>query len=337
MKKIFLVITFTVIFAGVFAAPVSLVEAANSLKAELLWEPLSASAVLLKNGNQLHFKVDESIMLINYKKMEIIDPPKMVDGTVFISQDFFKRAENLLMPTIPGGTYKIGAILIDPGHGGRDVGAVGNITVSDKKTKIYEKDINLKVSEILFHGLKNVYPNKQIRMTRNSDIFLTLEQRVEIANAIPLESDEAILYVSIHTNSAFDKKASGFEVWYLSPGYRRNVLDSDGVDENLHPILNSMLEEEFTKESILIAKFILDGMDAEIGKKSVNRGVKAEEWFVVRNANMPSVLVEMGFISNPDEAVLLNDEKYLQELSKGIQNGLHSFITFFERAAQRNL
>ena len=78
-----------------------------------------------------------------------------------------------------------------------------------------------------------------------------------------------------------------------------DVIDKKDADNDstLFPILNSMMEEEYTTESIMIAKFIMDGLQAQIGKESNARGMKAEEWFVVRNSNMPSVLIELGFVS----------------------------------------
>ena len=93
-----------------------------------------------------------------------------------------------------------------------------------------------------------------------------------------------------------------------------------------------MMEEEYTTESILIAKFILEGIGAQVGNLSKARGIKAEEWFVVRNTKMPSVLIETGFLSNKKEAALLLDDKYLQKLSFGIYNGLQAFVTHFERS-----
>ena len=139
--------------------------------------------------------------------------------------------------------------------------------------------------------------------------------------------------MSVHVNSNFDESASGYEVWYLSPGYRRQVIDSKTTDDkSLSTILNSMMEEEYTTESILIAKFILEGIGAQVGNLSKARGIKAEEWFVVRNTKMPSVLIETGFLSNKKEAALLLDDKYLQKLSFGIYNGLQAFVTHFERS-----
>ncbi len=92
------------------------------------------------------------------------------------------------------------------------------------------------------------------------------------------------------------------------------------------------MEEEYTTESILIAKFIMDGLNAQIGSKTVSRGIKAEEWFVVKNSKMPSVLIELGFVSNPAEAALLNDKAYLQKSALGIYNGITAFVSHFERS-----
>ena len=168
-------------------------------------------------------------------------------------------------------------------------------------------------------------------MTREDDIYPSLEARVNMANSVELESHEAVIYVSIHANAAFNKNSTGFEVWYLSPDYRRTVIDSKTVDTaEIVPILNSMMEEEFTTESILIAKSILDGLEAEIGDVSNNRGLKAESWFVVRNARMPSVLIELGFVTNEDEARLLDNSDYLQKYAAGIYNGIVNFVSYFE-------
>ncbi len=231
------------------------------------------------------------------------------------------------------GTYSIGAILIDPGHGGKDPGASSTFTIKGKKTTVVEKDINLRVGLRLFDMLSKAYPKKRIMMTRSTDKYLTLEERTNIANSIKLGDNEAVLYLSVHVNASLDKDATGFEVWYLSPGYRRQVIDSkDEDDKSLLSILNSMMEEEYTTESILMAKFIEDGINAQVGSLSPRRGIKEEEWFVVRNAKMPSVLVETGFLSNEQEAALLSDEDYLKKLSLGIYNGLGAFITHFERS-----
>ncbi len=83
----------------------------------------------------------------------------------------------------------------------------------------------------------------------------------------------------------------------------------------------------------MIAKFIMDGLSSQIGSQSVSRGIKAEEWFVVRNSKMPSVLVELGFLTNYAEACNLNNKAYLQKQALGIYNGINAFVTHFERSS----
>lgn len=299
----------------------------------LYWDTLSESGIMEKNGHQLSFRAGDGFVLQDYKKLAAVTSPEIKDGQIFVSTDFMDSALKFFSTETSESGYKIGAILIDPGHGGKDPGAMDTHTINGKKVTIREKDINLSVGKMLYSKLKSAYPEKNIMMTRSTDKFLTLSERTDIANAVKLKDKEAILYISVHVNSSLDKKASGYEVWYLSPGYRRTVLEKTGdVDKNLFTVMNSMMEEEYTTESILIAKFIMDGMTAQVGKLSTARGIKAEEWFVVRNSNMPAVLVELGFLTNEAEAKNLNDNSYLQKLSLGIFNGLTAFVTHFERS-----
>ncbi len=311
---------------------ISLLEASENLGSSLFWDPITNSGILEKNGNSVSFALNQEIVVYNFRDFAITEPPILQNDKVFISKNLVESAKNLFATPITEANFKIGAILIDAGHGGKDPGTVGSVTKNGKKIQLNEKDIVLTVANNLHDMLKAKYPDKKIMMTRSTDVYLTLEQRVEIANSVKLAENEAIVYVSIHANSAFDKKASGFETWYLSPGYRRNILTENDADAEILPILNSMLEEEFTTESILIAKFIDDGMKKQIGDLSKSRGLKEEEWFVVRNANMPSVLVEVGFVSNPEEALLLSDQNYLRKVALGIYNGVSSFVTHFEHS-----
>ena len=312
---------------------ISVQEASSQLSANLFWDPMTKSGILEKDGNSLAFALNQEIAISNFKDFSVTNAPYMKDDIVYIHKDLLEKAKDLFSTPLLDTNFKIGAILIDPGHGGKDPGAVGTYTVKGKKVTINEKDVNLKVGKMLYSRLKSAYPDKNISLTRSTDKFLSLSQRTDIANSIKLKDKEAILYISIHVNASLDKKASGYEVWYLSPGYRRTVLDKNSTDDkNLFPILNSMMEEEYTTESILIAKFIMDGIQAQVENLSSPRGIKAEEWFVVRNSNMPAVLVELGFVSNEKEALLLYDESYLQKLSLGIYNGLAAFVMHFERS-----
>ncbi|MCR4953854.1 MAG: N-acetylmuramoyl-L-alanine amidase [Treponema sp.] len=311
-----------------------LAEKAKSLGMTFYWDSLSETGMLEKNGHQLTFRNNESIVVLDSMLMKFTDAPSIEQNKVKISQKFLSDAE-ILFSQNNSTMFKVGAVILDAGHGGKDPGALKTYKINGKNVTIQEKDITLKVAKMLYERMKTSYPDKQIILTRNTDKFLSLSERTDIANKVKVKENEAILFISVHVNSSLNKTSSGYEVWYLSPGYRRTVLDKNAVEENdsnLFEIVNSILEEEYTTESIMIAQYIMDGLQAQIGSESKARGIKAEEWFVVKNANMPSVLIELGFVSNEAEALKLNDEKYLKKATLGIYNGISAFITHFERS-----
>lgn len=333
-KKIILLFILSLICNLIFAInDIALLEKSKTNGMSLYWDSLSECGILEKNGHQLSFRNGESIVLLDSVKMAITDAPELKNNQLYVSNKFLSDAEDFFnqKSEVP---FKVGAILIDAGHGGKDPGALKTYKINGKDVTIREKDINLKVAKMLYERLHAAYPQKQIILTRSTDVFLTLGERTDIANNVKVGENEAVLFISIHVNSSLNKSSSGYEVWYLSPGYRRTVLDKSAVDndKNLFTIMNSMLEEEYTTESIMIAKFIMDGLQAQIGKESTARGIRAEEWFVVKNSNMPAVLIELGFVSNQKEALLLNDEKYLKKATLGIYNGITAFVTHFERS-----
>lgn len=311
--------------------PLMVSQAADSLGAEIFVDPVSGAVSFLKNNRIVNFKPGSPVVLFDSKPVYMdsaldTEPP-------FVPEEIFSKMQEYFSSYSMRYSYRVGAILIDPGHGGKDPGAIGSYTVDGKTVSVREKDVVLSVSLDLYNRLKTRYPDKKILLTRSGDTYPSLEDRVNMANSVELAEHEAILYISVHANAAFNKKSSGFEVWYLTPDYRRTVIDESSVDSaEILPILNSMMEEEFTTESILIAKFILDGMEEQIGDKSENRGLKAESWFVVRNARMPSVLIELGFVTNDTEVRLLSDKGYLQKCAAGIYNGLVNFISYFENS-----
>ena len=333
-KKISLLFILSLICNLIFAInDIALLEKSKTNGMSLYWDSLSECGILEKNGHQLSFRNGESLVLLDSVKMAITDAPELKNNQLYVSNKFLSDAEEFFnqKDEVP---FKVGAILIDAGHGGKDPGALKTYKINGKDVTIREKDINLKVAKMLYERLHAAYPQKQIILTRSTDVFLTLGERTDIANNVKVGENEAVLFISIHVNSSLNKSSSGYEVWYLSPGYRRTVLDKSAVDndKNLFTIMNSMLEEEYTTESMMIAKFIMDGLQAQIGKESTARGIRAEEWFVVKNSNMPAVLIELGFVSNQKEALLLNDEKYLKKATLGIYNGITAFVTHFERS-----
>jgi N-acetylmuramoyl-L-alanine amidase len=228
--------------------------------------------------------------------------------------------------------FSIAAIVVDPGHGGKDAGASGTLTVKGKKVKAVEKDITLAVSKELFALLRERFPDKRLLITRSGDTYPTLEDRVNKAHSVPLKDNEAVIFISIHANASFNRHARGYEVWYLSPEYRREIIDPAKMEgkEEVALIFNDLLEEEFTTESVLLADSIMKRFGAAFGKEMPSRGIKAEEWFVVRKARMPSVLVELGFVTNEQDAGLMIEEKGQKRFADAIFEGVEDFVERFE-------
>jgi N-acetylmuramoyl-L-alanine amidase len=314
---------------------VDLLAAASGWKATVTYDTLTGTGHILRGLDLVRFKV--GFPLYSAGAGRVLKAPAVRDAgsrleipreaVASIASWFSERdAER-------ASRFSIAAILIDPGHGGKDSGAIAEFGSGKDRLRILEKDVVLSIAGDVFSRLQDRWPDKRILITRSGDTFPSLDARVGMANEISLGINEAIIYVSIHANASFNKSASGYEVWYLNPDYRRTVVDSkksEGVDENVLPILNAMLEEEYTTESVFLARSILGGLKGGLGDIAVNRGLREEEWFVVRNAKMPSVLVEVGFVTNEAEARKLSDTDHLRKLGDGIYNGIVDFVDYFE-------
>lgn len=317
-------------------AEVSVEEVAGRIGARFLWEPFRRTGMLSTKDHVLVFKPDSGWGIFDYR--EVIPPGDIRTGdtgAILFSDDLAARLTELF-ETVDEDRPVVATVIIDPGHGGKDPGAIGKFTGEHGEVVIMEKDVVLETCLHLYSLLKARYPEKNIILTRSDDTYLKLEERTELANNISLDPREAMIFISVHANASFNTKASGYEVWYLPPEYRRDLLDPEDlqdVEEDVIPILNTMLEEEYTVESIILARSILEGLDVQVGEYTENRGLKEETWFVVRNARMPSVLIEMGFITNKEEAGYLSNPEYLKKAGRGIYNGIREFIDSFERTS----
>lgn len=314
---------------------IDVIEAAAGWKATVAYDVLTGTGHFLRGVDLVRFKRDYPVYSVG--SGTALRAPAVRDTGVrlelpseavsAITRWFAERdAER-------ASRFSIAAILIDPGHGGKDSGAIGEFGSGKDRFRILEKDVVLAIGADVYARLQARWPDKRILLTRSGDTFPSLDARVDKANDVQLVANEAIIYISIHANASFNKKASGYEVWYLNPEYRRTVVDpkkAESVDKTVLPILNAMLEEEYTTESVFLARSILGSMGTSVGDVSVNRGIREEEWFVVRNAKMPSVLVEVGFVTNETEARLLADKEHLRKLGDGIYNGIVDFVDYFE-------
>jgi N-acetylmuramoyl-L-alanine amidase len=305
---------------------------------ELHWDPFFETGSFTVAGHNAAFDTgspgETGFILLDFREIFPVPSPFVRDGLLWFPETFIAALKRALDTAVEDdrSRFRIAAIIVDPGHGGRDAGAVGNHVIDGKPLRVVEKDITLTVSKLLHSRLSAAYPDKRVLLTREGDTYPTLEDRVAIANSVPLKDNEAIVFISVHANASFNRNARGFEVWYLSPEYRRTVIDQKKYTDSAEviPILNAMLEEEFTTESIMMAQALIRRLDETLGNRMPSRGIKAEEWFVVRNARMPSVLVELGFVSNEADALLMTDDAYLRSFADSLYKGIADFVTAFE-------
>jgi N-acetylmuramoyl-L-alanine amidase len=339
------------IFCSLIVIPLSLYsltldETLNTLSAaskgesvQFRWDPLLQNGVFNLGDHFGAFstasvKGETGFLVFNNRELFNVPLPYNDNGKLEFPENFVVTLKDAFAKSFEydASRFHISTIIIDPGHGGKDPGAIARQTINGKTEQITEKDIVLKSGLILRDLLNQTYPDKRIIMTRDTDIYLTLDQRAETANAVPVKDNEAVIFISIHANSSVNSNARGYEVWHITSNYRRSLLDSSkhNYSPDISVILNAMMEEEFTTESIILANSILSGLGKELGSSAPSRGRKAENWFVVRNSRMPAVLVELGFVSNKTDAVLMTSDEGLQKLTSALYNGIKNFIGIFE-------
>jgi N-acetylmuramoyl-L-alanine amidase len=215
-------------------------------------------------------------------------------------------------------------VVIDAGHGGHDTGAIGLAHGTR------EKDLNLSVAQQLAQKISNKYPEVKVLLTRSTDVFLPLQKRADIAN-----KNHADLFISIHTNAAENKNACGAETFILGTdrmednldvAMRENAVmkmeDDQTVYQGFDPnsiesyILFELMQNQYMDNSLAFAELVQNQFVGTL--KRANRGVRQAAFWVLLKSACPSVLIEMGFLSNADE------EKWLasEEGKKGIVNGI---------------
>ncbi|MDR2841945.1 MAG: N-acetylmuramoyl-L-alanine amidase [Spirochaetaceae bacterium] len=317
----------------------SLTQAMKQIDGVLSWDPFFRSGIIQSHSHNASFQITgagrSTLVLYDNEELYVLPSPWISStGELVFPPTFVQQLTGIFNESIQNDAsrMRIAAIIIDPGHGGKDPGTSAYHTISGKKTNAVEKDIALQASKDLYSRLKAKYPDKQLIMTRAGDTFPSLEDRVTKAHSVPLKENEAIIYISIHANFSFNKDARGCEVWYLSPEYRRDVIDKNASlsSSGVKAIYNDLLEEQFTTESKLLSQLITDELVNEFDGSLPSRGIKSADWYVVKKARMPSVLVELGFVSNIDDVKLMLNSN--EKFSKAIYKGITDFVESFERS-----
>jgi len=303
------------------------------------WDPLFKNGTIKLGNHYGSFHVgaqgETGYLLINNRELFNVPLPYNNEGALVFPERFVNTIKNTFtrLYETDATRFRIASIIIDPGHGGRDSGTIGYLSPNNRSSPVYEKDIVLKVALSLRNKLVQTYPDKQILMTRETDVYRSLEQRAEMANSVTVRNNEAVIFISIHANWGSNPNARGYEIWHITSDHRRTLIDTENHEfsSDVSAILNAMLEEEFKTESILLADALLRGLSRTFGDSMPSRGRKANNWFVVRNSRMPAVLVELGFVSNRQDLLLMTSEDGLQKFSNSLYNGIINFIGIFER------
>ncbi len=319
---------------SLYCQSLSVDEIINRTNAKLKWDTFSQIGLFEKGEKTLSFRLGDPWMVCNYSDKVFTGTVLKEKGILVFSEEAAFTILNFFGEDIEKeDPFNVGVILIDPGHGGKDPGTLSNVFVDGVSVSLQEKNIVLDVSLRLAEKLRLKYPDKKIMLTREGDSFPELEDRVEIANNIEVKPKEGIIFISVHANASLNNKAEGYEVWYLPKTYRRQILEPNEYegDDSVIPVINTILEEQYTMESVRLAESILKNLGEELPAEVPNRGLKEETWFVVRNAKMAAVLVELGFVTNNNEAHRMMQTSYLKKLTNGLYNGINDFIDYFEK------
>jgi N-acetylmuramoyl-L-alanine amidase len=219
---------------------------------------------------------------------------------------------------------KVRRIVVDPGHGGHDPGAVG-------PGGLKEKDVVLDIGKKLARKIREEL-GIDVVMTRSADIFIPLEERTAIANKV-----NADLFVSIHANASLNKSAAGIETYYLNLAKTDKAARVAARENNtslekvglLQAILFDLMANYKINDSARLADDVQKSLCDRVAKRYAgtrNLGVKQGPFYVLVGATMPSILVETAFISNEHEAGLLENKEYQDTAAFGILQGIRNYI-----------
>jgi len=221
---------------------------------------------------------------------------------------------------------KIGRIVIDAGHGGHDTGTIG-------PSGLMEKELCLDLALRLGKTIQEKMPWVEVHFTREDDTFIPLENRTALANQL-----KADMFVSIHANSSRDRGARGIETYYLSfstsdeameVAARENAWSQSSIHE-LQDLIKQIARNEKVEESRELAQQVQEALSGRMQRYSryvKNRGVKKAPFVVLIGANMPSVLTEISFLSNPSDEAALKKPEHRNRVVEGIFKGVESYLT----------
>ncbi|UPA07217.1 N-acetylmuramoyl-L-alanine amidase [Borrelia anserina] len=301
---------------------------------------------------KFNFNIDNDILTIEHEKGHLklkvgfeyglssigyyiyVDPIILKDGEILITKRALIQIENHFRSLQSYSKPRITSIVIDPGHGGHDRGAVVTHSINNHDVTLFEKDFALTYSIHLYKILSNYFLDRNILLTRVDDVFVPLQDRSELANAIKPDFPNNVIFLSMHVNNAPNPEARGVEFWYLPQGSKREVVRNlKGYDIRGNRYLrelNDILDIKYKYESKKLAEILYETFIDVLCETKV-RSIREEQWFVIKNSSMPAVLIEIGFLSNIADAMLILDYNYMSKVNVLILKSLIKFIEFYEK------
>ncbi len=257
--------------------------------------------------SRIIFTFDKKPITLNGVKLNLLNAPVRKGADSLISEhDFLLFIDPILRRNaIP--KKKITTVMLDPGHGKKDTGAIGS--------RSKEKDIVLQIARRLRTRLLRA--GYKVVMTRNRDVFLSLKERTDLCRRIKPD-----IFISIHCNSAASKTARGLETYCLTPAGESSFASNK-------PQAAKELGNVTDKANARLAYEVQKNVLATTGAN--DRGVKHARFFVLKNIQCPGVLIETGFISNLSEERLLISPAYQEKIAAGIANAIAAFKCASER------
>ena len=323
---------------------VPLIKLCETYGIEWKWDNFIRTVIIAKNG-KIVLRPGSDRILVNGEERRLSSPVVFTNGAVFVPVTFVKNDLGLIVEARPSvekgfekmpeirapGKYSIKAIVIDAGHGGKDPGAIG------RRLGTREKYLTLSIAK----KLKRILEDNGIRviMTRDSDEFISLPERVRIAN-----SSGADLFISVHINASRSRSMNGFECYYLSEATNDNARALEAFENatlktdegtivehssSLDKTLWDMKLTENRRESAQLAGDICSTVDNSLVTR--NRGVKTARFYVIKFTRIPSVLAEVGYLSNKFEELKLKDDGYTDRMADIIAKGILTYKNKYER------
>ncbi len=293
----------------------------------LEYDTFAKKITLNRATHVINLMVGETLAVVDGRPEHLRHPVDIYEGMLVVPYRFKEQVIDNLFKEAPervGAWTKVKRVVVDAGHGGNDPGAIGRTGIREK---IVTLDIAKRIENILrAEGI-------QVVMTRSTDKFIPLARRVEIAN-----DAKADLFLSIHANANRVRSLNGFEIYYVSQDvddsgraisaareYALDLADSDFAagSQNLKAILWDMVYTYNRQEAIELSRSICRAIDDNLNTKII--GVKGARFYVLKGANIPAVLIETGFLSNPEEERMLKNNFYRQKIAEAITEGIHNY------------